>query len=720
VCWKWIPKEGNWTKIPFQPRDPTRYAKNNDPATWGTYQEALACVLAGQADGIGVNLLNSNLGALDLDHCRDSETGTIARWAQDIIARANGSYVEITVSGKGLRVIGTAAGENLHRKFSAGEGQGGIELYRHCERYITVSGLTLNGSGHFQVLPLPNIDALLDQLESELDARKRNANGSGNNNSEHATGDIPRQIAVMLHLDDPGQNQGVAEYEKRASLLFAFLTAAIRARVAESLIVSEVLDAKYAGKAIYEHVQKKGGREYLERQIASAKEKVSEGAADILEGLTEEQRAEIIRLASLSPLHYDAQRKEAAKRLNIRVGTLDSIVERLRSQTDSDDLQGGALAIPETIPWPEPVDGEQLVRDMRANIRKHVVLNDHQALAAALFCIHTHAREASENFPRLHVASPALRCGKSKVLDTIAPMVLKPLSTENISMAALFRTIEMAHPTLIIDEVDAFLKDKEEMRGLLNAGHARNGKVIRTVGDDFEPRTFTVAGPVVIAGIGHIPPTLEDRSITIPLRRKLRNEKIERLRSSRTAHLDELGRKAARWVADHIVALMAADPQLPEKLNDRQQDNWRPLIAIADEISADLGRGSREAAIAVSQDALTDDDSAAIMLLADVAAIMEEERAKPGRINGNMTARDLIDKLVQLDDRPWAEWRRGQPLTKNGLARLLRPFHLKPKVMREGGEPRRKYIHAAVMEAKARYVDQVEEEPVQEEDTETF
>ena len=52
----------------------------------------------------------------------------------------------------------------------------------------------------------------------------------------------------------------------------------------------------------------------------------------------------------------------------------------------------------------------------------------------------------------------------------------------------------------------------------------------RTVGEDFEPRSFSVAGPVIIAGIGRIPTTPEDRSITIPLRRRLKNEQIKRLR----------------------------------------------------------------------------------------------------------------------------------------------------------------------------------------------
>jgi putative DNA primase/helicase len=425
-------------------------------------------------------------------------------------------------------------------------------------------------------------------------------------------------------------------------------------------------------------------------------------------GLTEEQWTEIRRLTNLSPVEYDRARKEAANRLEIRVTTLDDIVESLRPRTANDDnLQGTALVIPETELWPEAVDGAELVKNIEAAIKTHVIIDDDQALGIALWCIHTYARDAAEHYPRLHISSPAKRCGKTTLLRTIAPMVSRPLSTEHISNAALFRTIEMAKPTLIIDEVDTFLKDNDDMLRLLNAGHTHDGQVIRTVGEDFEPRSFSVAGPVVIAGIGRIPTTLEDRSITIPLRRKLKNERVTRLRSNRTAHLDKLGQQAARWVADHIIALKSTDPKVPEELNDRQQDNWRPLIAIADAMSADLGKRVSKAANAISSDETSEDDDAATMLLNDVAAIME-------RKNSDQTAQELVSELTSLEDRPWSEWRRGNPITKTGIARMLRPFGIRPKEMREGTATAKKYEKAKVLEAKTRYVDKaipVAEEP---------
>jgi hypothetical protein len=165
MCWRWEWRKNKWTKPPLQPGN-GRYARNNDPSTWGTYAEAVKRVLEGGADGIGYCLLGVEIGAVDLDHCRDRETGAIAEWAQAIVDRAPGSYCEITVSGSGLRLIGTAQGFELQRKFPALEG-GQFELYRRTARYITVSGQAIGGANG----PLPGLDNLLDELLAEAGQR---------------------------------------------------------------------------------------------------------------------------------------------------------------------------------------------------------------------------------------------------------------------------------------------------------------------------------------------------------------------------------------------------------------------------------------------------------------------------------------------------------------------------------------------------------------------
>jgi hypothetical protein len=63
---------------------------------------------------------------------------------------------------------------------------------------------------------------------------------------------------------------------------------------------------------------------------------------------------EVARLARLPKLEYDRQREEAAKRLEVRVGTLDKAVWKQRASADNDD---GALPHWKVEPSPEPVDG---------------------------------------------------------------------------------------------------------------------------------------------------------------------------------------------------------------------------------------------------------------------------------------------------------------------------------------------------------------------------
>src|SRR6516164_5521638 len=56
-------------------------ARSDDPTTWGSYSDAVAAVEAGKADGIGYMLKDSNIGAIDLDHCVDQESTKLEPWA---------------------------------------------------------------------------------------------------------------------------------------------------------------------------------------------------------------------------------------------------------------------------------------------------------------------------------------------------------------------------------------------------------------------------------------------------------------------------------------------------------------------------------------------------------------------------------------------------------------------------------------------------------------
>ena len=147
--------------------NPSRYAKNNDPSTWGTYEQALAAFEAGQCDGIGFNLLGTDIAAFDIDKCRDPATGDIAPEAIAIVNRAT-SYTEMTVSGTGLRVIGYGSGDKVHRKQKLPGSAVEVESYRGAERYIVITGNPLPETWPH----IADIDGVIDAVVAELDGRK--------------------------------------------------------------------------------------------------------------------------------------------------------------------------------------------------------------------------------------------------------------------------------------------------------------------------------------------------------------------------------------------------------------------------------------------------------------------------------------------------------------------------------------------------------------------
>jgi putative DNA primase/helicase len=77
-----------------------------------------------------------------------------------------------------------------------------------------------------------------------------------------------------------------------------------------------------------------------------------------------------------------------------------------------------------------------------------------------------------------------------------------------VTAPVVFRAVEKWKPTLLIDEADTFLHDSDELRGVLNSGHNRRSAIIiRTVGEDHEPKQFSTWCPKVISKIGKLPPT---------------------------------------------------------------------------------------------------------------------------------------------------------------------------------------------------------------------
>jgi Protein of unknown function (DUF3631) len=419
--------------------------------------------------------------------------------------------------------------------------------------------------------------------------------------------------------------------------------------------------------------------------------------------------AEVARLAELPPHEYDRARKSEAKRLEVRLETLDSDVKKARPREAADDGQGEAIVLDDPEPWPERVDGAVLLDDLRAFFEAHLALPPHAAVKLALWTLHTFAFEAFFISPRLAITSATRRCGKTTLVDILAVLCSRSVTADSLTAAATFRTISIAQPTLLIDEADTFLRDNEELRGILNSGHKSTGSVIRAVESNGEwvPRRFRTFSPCAIAMIGRLPSTLEDRSIQAPMKRAVKGEVLRCFRPDRKEIPHQLRRKAARFAADNMAALIAAEPELPSGAFNRFADNWRPLAALAAVAGGKWPERVRAAILSDLDEA--EEDEQGQQLLEDIKSIFDslvdpEKRTVPAQ---KLASHIIVQALKEMADRPWNELGRNEvPITQNKLAKMLKPFGIKSHgtVRFADGKTAKGYLRSAFEEAWNRYL----------------
>lgn len=419
---------------------------------------------------------------------------------------------------------------------------------------------------------------------------------------------------------------------------------------------------------------------------------------------TDEMQESIKRLAALTPIEYDRVRKAEAERLNVRVGTLDETVKAGRD--NSTEVDGSAtLIFPEIEPWPEPVDGAQLLTDIAAIFNRVAKLPAHSDTAMALWVLFTYCIDAFFFAPILNITSPEKRCGKTTVLGILQKLVFRALPASNITGAAMFRCIEAWKPALLIDEADTFVTgEREELRGIINSGHSKTSAfVIRTVGDNHDPQHFSTWCAKCMAGIGNLPDTVKDRSIIIILRRKLPGEKVEKQRHIHEAIFDELSRKCLRYAQDNLAALRLARPQVPEGLNDRAIDNWEPLFAIADSAGGDWPERARKAAMVLAG-VERESISTNVELLRDIKDVFD---SKPNR--DSLFTLELIMALTADEESLWATWNRGKPISARQLAVRVKDFGAVATTVRNGGATAKGYKRESLEDAFVRYIPAIEE-----------
>jgi len=323
-----------------------------------------------------------------------------------------------------------------------------------------------------------------------------------------------------------------------------------------------------------------------------------------------------------------------------------------------------------------------------ALIRDYVVMSPAQADAVALWTAHTHVLDAFETTPFLDVTSPEKRCGKSRLFDVLELVIARAWRTILPSEAVLYRKIEAVAPTLMLDECDAIFDKSngstEPLRALLNAGNRRGTSVPRCVGPTQQLVDFSTFCAKALAGIGDLPDTVRDRSIVIRLQRKRADELALRFRRREALAVTEpLQQALAEWAEGALDELAAARPEMPGALNDRAEEAWEPLLAIADLAGGSWSERARRAALELSSGLEAEDEALGPWLLRDIRDVF---------VNGGvdrLSSADLAASLNELEESPWGDIR-GRELDARSLARRLKRFSIRPRTVRFDDQSRAK------------------------------
>jgi putative DNA primase/helicase len=401
------------------------------------------------------------------------------------------------------------------------------------------------------------------------------------------------------------------------------------------------------------------------------------------------------QLGGLSPVEYGQRREQYAADLGIPVGWLDTEYKERRKLGTSPSASRDMFGPIE--PWPAPVEGASLLRAIVRRLKRHIIFNDEAAITVALWIAFAWTHDAATHSPILLVTSAEMNSGKTTLLGLVRFLVPRALFIVEISSAVLYRAIEKWTPTLIVDEADVLFKQNPELRAVVNSGWTRGMGVPRCHPETHEPEIFSTFGPKAIGMKGkNLPDTTLGRSIVIEMQRKKSDEHADNFEHVDDDELITTRRLLARWAADNVKALIAAEPVLPEGFQNRLAANWRPLLAIADAAGGEWPELARAAAKALSN---IDAESEGTALLSDIKLIFAAKAVD------RLASADLVAALHALEDRPWAEFGRGEkPISPNQLARLLKAFVIVPGTIRTSAGTPKGYKLEAFADAFDRYL----------------
>ena len=399
---------------------------------------------------------------------------------------------------------------------------------------------------------------------------------------------------------------------------------------------------------------------------------------------------------------YMAERRDLAKRFKLRADYLDQVRKRLAEAANPElGDKAGVEIIRDIKPAAYPVEGEELFRKIVAELTRLVVFDKDDtdlpsgAIATALWIVSTHYYEPFpehgdpiddpfDHATRLMISAGAIRSGKTRLLETTACLARRVLRASNLSSAVMFRACERFRPTVMLDEVDQarLHEDGNALVQLINDGFEPGGAAWRVGGEKNERLDrFRIFTPVALCGIGRLPAATEDRCLRIVLMRKPAGRKTARFNKAKRKHLCGLAPQILRWTQDtRKVLVQNLEPAFPPGIeNDRDEDLWRPLLAIADTLGGAVPALARRAMLELI--AVGHEQSIGEELMMAIHALMEEEIVVHPKVH--QIALPRLVGLVNGVEGSWSEYRGGLGGDSRWLSKQLKSFNLPSRPVRD-------------------------------------
>ena len=277
-------------------------------------------------------------------------------------------------------------------------------------------------------------------------------------------------------------------------------------------------------------------------------------------------------------------------------------------------------------PWYEPV-GSGIFGEIEQVLKTHGHFNNpDDGFLLPFWVAHSNMLDAFEYSPRIWITAPFKASGKTEILKLLQHLSHNAVDGRAVTEAVFVRIGGEENLAFFIDEGDLVFKhESSDMTRALNIGHEVGASFFRCAGNTHTVTSFPVSSAVVVAGIdlkSAISDTTYSRGIEINMVKAKKGQiAVKFRRRKHLARLQILASKLLRWCIDNKTSCADYEPDYQDRLEDRDEWNWTPLVSIASVASPELGRRMMNIAISKCSAKEEAEDDVLMRLLKDSMAV---------------------------------------------------------------------------------------------------